>query len=87
VHEGAAPFFMEEQAKSVRDLIGNLRRADEKKVAMAIYRETQCDTARSRTQAMVHCDNAFDNWQWRQNDTRRDATTTVNLCSQVEMKA
>jgi hypothetical protein len=84
VHEGAALFLMEEQAKSVRDLIGNLRCADEKKVAMAIYRETQCDTARSRTQAMVCCDRAFDNWQWRQNDTHRDAATIINLRSQVE---
>ena len=34
VHEGAALFFMEEQAKSVRDLIGNLRCADDKKMSV-----------------------------------------------------
>jgi hypothetical protein len=47
VREGAQLFLLEERAKSTRDLIGNIMYTNERKVAMAVYRELQCDTSDS----------------------------------------
>jgi hypothetical protein len=83
VREGAHLFLLEERAKSTRDLIGNIMYTDERKVAMAVYRELQCDIGRLHSQAIVYCEKAFRNWQDGQNLGRENESVILNLREQV----
>jgi hypothetical protein len=83
VREGAQLFLLEERAKSTRDLIGNITHTDEGKVATTVHRELQCDIGRLHSQAIVHCEKAFRNWQDGQNLGREDESVIMNLRDQV----
>jgi hypothetical protein len=50
---------------------------------MAVHRELQCDIGRLHSQAIVHCEKAFRNWQDGQGLGREDESVIMNLRDQA----